>query len=75
MAKDPRLDIPEFRAAHKVLCGIVHEIDKTTYRRIPQLREAARDGDKKAAALLKRYEKALADRRATVPKRKVVKGA
>ncbi|WP_147654287.1 hypothetical protein [Methanomassiliicoccus luminyensis] len=63
--KDPRLAIPEFRAAHKVLCTVVHEIDKTPYKRIPQLREAARDGDQTAAALLARYEKALADRRAT----------
>jgi len=63
--KDPRLAIPEFRAAHRIVCDIVHEIDKTPYKRIPQLREAARDGDQTAAALLARYEKALADRRAT----------
>jgi len=64
--RDPRLDVPGFGEAHKAVCKIVHEIDKTPYRRIPQLREAAANGDARATELLGRYEDAMSRRRQTV---------
>ncbi|MFA5313165.1 MAG: hypothetical protein WC375_07625 [Methanomassiliicoccales archaeon] len=65
---DPRLAIPAFREAHKVVCAVVHEIDKTPYHRIPPLRAAAEQGDQEAKRLLAKYEDAMAKRRATTKK-------
>ena len=65
---DRRLDNPAFRQAHKAVCHVVHEIDRTEWKRIPQLRAAAAAGEKAAKELLDRYEKAMAERRATTRK-------
>lgn len=66
--KDPRLAIPEFREAHKIVCKIYHEIDHTKWKRLPALKAAAADGDVEASNLLLRYEEAMAKRKATTAK-------
>ncbi|MFA5313393.1 MAG: hypothetical protein WC375_08795 [Methanomassiliicoccales archaeon] len=66
--KDPRLSIPAFREAHKVVCAVVHRIDKTKYHRIPELRAAAERKEPEAVKLLAEYEDAMAKRRATTKK-------
>ncbi len=65
MPKDKRLEIPAFREAHKEVCNVYREISKSRYVRIPELRIAASSGDPEAVRLLKRYEDAIAARRAT----------
>ena len=66
--KDLRLKIPAFREAHKVVCKVYHEIDKSAWPRLPQLRAAASAGNARAMDLLVRYERAIAARRATTKK-------
>lgn len=65
MARDPRLDIPAFREAHKEVCKVYREIDRSEYKRLPTLRQAAQKGDKAAQDLLGRYERAMQQCRET----------